>query len=436
MEKFLFVNNFRGFSATFFPLLDANFFVGENSTGKTSILSLIKLLSTPDFWFSNDFTLTNDNPTHFKDIVSISARNRQSFDIGFYLCSKGDEPKNQMLLMTFVEVEGLPILQTITYSAEDNANFRVKITQKTIRYKKIELEKASCREQLLDWLKGHKEDKTGFHLIKLPKEVFKEKLPIFFIPSLIYQHLAEKDKNRKVSLRGISPFQFPRLYKHEVTWLAPIRTKPKRTYDSYRSDYSPEGDHTPYVIKKILANQKGKTDFKNYLKEIGLDSGLFEDISVKNYGKGATNPFELDVLIHGKPLNICNVGYGVSQSLPLIVEIYIREKGSCFAIQQPEVHLHPKAQASLGDAFFEMVVKDSKTFLIETHSDFTIDRFRLNYKKQGCKNPESQILFFNRGSDGNEVFQLKIDKNGELPFDQPECYRSFFVREEMNILGL
>jgi predicted ATPase len=125
----------------------------------------------------------------------------------------------------------------------------------------------------------------------------------------------------------------------------------------------------------------------------------------------------------------------VSQSLPVFVEIFTRPKGSWFAIQQPEVHLHPRAQAALGDAFFEMAVGEEKCFLIETHSDFTIDRFRMNYRKKG-KKPNSQVLFFERKGRNNTVTSLAISAQGELSPEQPEGYRQFFVKEEMKLLGL
>ena len=134
---------------------------------------------------------------------------------------------------------------------------------------------------------------------------------------------------------------------------------------------------------------------------------------------------------------MCCVGYGVSQSLPVIVELFMRSSGQWFAIQQPEVHLHPKAQAALGDLFFRSAVSDNKKFLIETHSDYTIDRFRINYRKKNKKVlPKSQIIFFERDKDVNKAYRIQIDEKGELPVDQPAGYRKFFIKEEMKILDL
>src|SRR6266436_9344091 len=114
------------------------------------------------------------------------------------------------------------------------------------------------------------------------------------------------------------------------------------------------------------------------------------------------------LVLDDKALNLSTVGYGVSQSLPVLTEVFLRPHGSWFAIQQPEVHLHPKAQAALGDVFFEMATVEHKRFLVETHSDFAIDRFRMNYRKADSKKPNSQILFFERRDKRSVVTPLTI----------------------------
>jgi predicted ATPase len=85
---------------------------------------------------------------------------------------------------------------------------------------------------------------------------------------------------------------------------------------------------------------------------------------------------------------------------------------------------------------FEMATTDRKRFLVETHSDFAIDRFRMNYKNGRPGKPDSQVLFFERRDKRNVVTPLSIGKSGELPADQPDSYRRFFVREQMNLLGI
>ena len=147
------------------------------------------------------------------------------------------------------------------------------------------------------------------------------------------------------------------------------------------------------------------------------------------------SPFEVNALLDDRALSLSWLGYGVSQSLPILVEMLDRPRGTLFAIQQPEVHLHPRAQASLGDVFFEMATHDKKKFLIETHSDFTIDRFRLNYRREG-PTPTGQVLFFETRDKRNTVTPIPIGDDGELPADQPPGYREFFMNEQVRLLGL
>ncbi len=73
MNYYIFVDNFRGFSDTCIPVTDVNFLVGENSTGKSSVLGLIKLLSGPTFLMGGDFADQNVSSGHYLDMVSAHA---------------------------------------------------------------------------------------------------------------------------------------------------------------------------------------------------------------------------------------------------------------------------------------------------------------------------------------------------------------------------
>jgi hypothetical protein len=234
-------------------------------------------------------------------------------------------------------------------------------------------------------------------------------------------------------------FMFPiPLLGRNLAWLAPIRTKPKRTYDGYGSSFSPEGEHTPYLLRKKLSTGSTRAEpFRVALEEFGKESGLFTSVDIHKFGPDAASPFELLVRLSPScPLRINSVGYGVSQVLPLVVEMLSRGKNSWFAIQQPEVHLHPRAQAALGDLVFQLAENEQKYFFIETHSDFTIDRFRMNYKRTSSHKTSAQVLYFERSANGNTIHVLPLKDNGEYPENQPETFRNFFLKEQMDLLGL
>jgi hypothetical protein len=234
----------------------------------------------------------------------------------------------------------------------------------------------------------------------------------------------------------ISTFPFPSLAMSFAS-MAPIRTTPKRTYDGYTRRFSPEGEHTPYVIReKLTSGNDVAKSFKKALESFGKDSGLFEAVGITQFGEDSASPFELTVTLGTKALRVNSVGYGISQVLPVVVELLTRGKKSWLAIQQPEVHLHPKAQAALGDILFHAVIDEAQTLLEETHNDYLIDRFRLSMRDH--KHPPSfaQVIFFERTADGNRMCPIVVDDAGEYPESQPPGFRKFFLAEQKRILGV
>ena len=78
----IYMDNFRGFKNTFIDIKQVNFLVGENSTGKTSLLGLLNLFSKHTFMFEQDFNCDEFKFGHFDDIVSMYSKDRSNFSIG------------------------------------------------------------------------------------------------------------------------------------------------------------------------------------------------------------------------------------------------------------------------------------------------------------------------------------------------------------------
>ena len=440
MSKWLYIDNFRGFKDTYIPLSDVNFLVGENSTGKTSILYLLKLLESPEFWFVQSFNTEIVNLGLFGDIASVQTKGKKIFKIGIIVPSKGNGKKLtenfSAILMTFEKKDNNPLIYQYNYIGSlGKAEIIFKGNQ--ILYKYVTIDSLSQSQEAVlrvfkEWTGEEQQDIKEYK--SLHKETpFKRQAVLLFIDRLLQQMHGESidQKDEHIFSVGIPEFDA------RIVLLAPIRSKPKRTYDEYKIYFNPEGEHTPYLIRKLLKQRKASKDFRHFIEIFGKESGLFESIEIKGYGNNVASPFELRVTLNNLPRTLINVGYGVSQALPVIVEMFVQPKNTKFAIQQPEVHLHPRAQAALGDVIFKLAVEENKQFYIETHSDYTIDRFRLNYRnKKEAVNIKSQILFFWRDSEGNHVVPIKIQENGEYPEDQPKEFREFFIHEEMRLLGL
>ncbi|MBV8889243.1 MAG: AAA family ATPase [Alphaproteobacteria bacterium] len=436
--KYLFLDNFRGFREAIIPLIDVNFLVGENSTGKTSLLTMLQMFSGPQILMGSDYSGAESVQFgHFEEMVSAHASDKSYFRLGhFGEAAHRKERRGHGLLLTYENIAGLSQIARVS-TTMTGGDVHLRFENKKAFYKIDEVERPrsadEMRQRIPDWIEVHTADRdvNWKQIGSLPEDDDPRRIPLIFLLGLV--------NSGGEAIKGLS---FPvSVAAPHLVWIAPIRTKPRRTYDEPQTSFSPEGSHIPYVIRRMLSSESEATKFKEFIERIGAASGLFQRIEIKYFGSSETSPFEVDAYLDDAAMGIGWLGYGVSQSLPIFVELLDRPAGSWFAIQQPEVHLHPRAQACLGDVFFEMALRDKKKFLIETHSDFTIDRFRLNYRNRASRRtnknlPSSQILFFQRQNNGNTVTPIQIGRGGELPSEQPEGYRNFFIKEEMKVLGL
>jgi len=243
---------------------------------------------------------------------------------------------------------------------------------------------------------------------------------------------AESEELRSISAQvskalGPRPFAF-----------APIRTRPLRTYDLLKDVPKPEGSHVPMVLAKTFLDKSAASNkLRSALIAFGKTSGLFKDVEVIRKGRKESDPFQIGIKTTGPVFNLVDVGYGVSQVLPILVDAVQAPARSSFLLQQPEVHLHPKAQAELASFLTVLAKTQNKRFVIETHSDYLIDRIRMDIreKKGGIRPEDVGILYFERSRTGQTVHSLEIDESGNIT-NAPSTYRQFFLEEERRMLGI
>lgn len=436
----LYVDRYRGFRDTWIPISDVNFLLGENSTGKTSILSLINVLGSFDFWFRQEFNNEEVELGAFKDIRSASEPEATSFSVGMIDCPDGpvtEHAHNCAFLMIFVQRRGMPRLSQWSFIA-GNQQVRISLTDKAARYSIKPTPTADdlagvAEATFRSWLAEPLVDTHGFLLLRdAPPD-----RPIYIYDVLRAQAMAltgGASERRPAMLRYPGP-----PFAASMTWLAPVRSKPARIYSGLSVTYSPEGEHTPHSVRTILSRRAAAHEFRDFTSSFGAKSRLFDDIYVRNFGRSVTSPFELGIVLDGARIVISDVGYGLSQALPILVEMFSRadDRNHLSVLQQPEVHLHPKAQAALGELVFNLALDRAQRFLIETHSDFLVDRFRIMLRESDAETkPSSQVLFFDRDNLGNTVHPIPISTDGSYPDSQPTGFREFFLREQLRLLGL
>ena len=189
-----------------------------------------------------------------------------------------------------------------------------------------------------------------------------------------------------------------------------------------------------YLADISFRDSKEWRYIKEQLESFGKQSGLFDEIAINRLGRADSAPFQLLVRKFGKRLkgpwrNLVDVGYGVSQALPLITEVLRQDKPNTFLLQQPEVHLHPSAQSALGSLFCK-VASTGKQLIVETHSDHLMDRIRMDVRdgETALKPEDVSILFFERDELDVRIHSLGIDEQGNIT-GAPQGYRKFFMEE-------
>lgn len=217
---------------------------------------------------------------------------------------------------------------------------------------------------------------------------------------------------------------------------APVRSKPERTYNPADLSVAPDGAHIPFIMAQLHAfDQEKWRSIEASMAEFGKASGLFDRVQVKQIGSTASGPFQIIVSLPGRKSNLIDVGYGVSQALPIVADV-LRARSTLFLFQQPEVHLHPRAQAELGSFFARTAKERGHTLFIETHSDHLLDRIRMEVRDgKAISSDDVSILYFERRELDVEIHSLRIDQRGNI-IGAPESYRKFFLQEEARSLGI
>ncbi len=413
----LYIDNYKGFTDIVISFEDVNFFVGENSTGKTAVLNLMEVISQPNFWVVPDFNSEDIELGYFSEMVNQNSSNKKYFSIG---SSKDDSRiqrnHSQYIWMKFTEKEHAPEVSECKFIYKSKSVW-CKLFEKTVTYQTKEYDN---QEDFSTWVR----DFNGFG-----EEISIETkhVPFFGIArSLVEDHI------NGGGAHDSGQFSISGTYSH-MYWIAPIRAKAKRWYESYSLSYTSEGAHTPLLLKKYQnANSSKSKSFHSAIVEFGKQSGLFDEVRIMD--DKPENPFSVNVDYGKLSMNIANVGYGVSQVLPLVVEM-LRTREESFAIQQPEVHLHPRAQAAFGDLIYKVATKNHNRLTIETHSDYMINRFRFAINK-GKSKINSQVLFFSRDEYGIHIDRMPIDQKGQYVGDIPQKYMEFFLEEELKMLEM
>lgn len=201
----------------------------------------------------------------------------------------------------------------------------------------------------------------------------------------------------------------------KINYVSPLRAHPKRYYmlDKAKVNITLDtldGDAIADVLKD---NSKLKSKVNNWLDKFNLSVNVEEFKEVVHHVKVKQNNLDLD---------ITDVGFGISQVLPVIIQGFLSSNNSTTIIEQPEIHLHPKMQADLADLFIDIINNSKqKRLIIETHSEYLLKRLRRRISEGVISPKDVSICLFHPQIETKSPFiqNLEIEEKGffEWPVD-------------------
>ena len=407
-----------------FEIRPLTFLVGENSSGKSTALACFQVLAdylnlgNPGMDFNRDPYAMGI----FRDIVRKSKKKDKIFRLGFtFTHSKED-------------------VECVVELDEKKGEFEPSISSVAIRFPDGKIvAKADNRMESDMRLASFDEAQNQYHL-NVSSDWVNRMSPFFFL-RLKPGVQSEGDKsltNYIEKKRDVLGWPIPT----SVFSTSPIRSRPQRTYNPTRVFDDPEGGDVPMYLMQLQATQPETWEtLKEDLVEFGKRSGMFQNIEIK--GLGSTGgPFQLTLKVRGPNSNITDVGYGISQILPILVygfdpPISRRHRSAekvFLLLQQPEVHLHPKAQAELSTLMAKLAALRGRSFIVETHSDYMIDRARIEIRKGTIRPKDVSLIYLEPKGRTVKVHNISFDKTGDM-ISIPNSYRDFFMKETVRLMG-
>lgn len=231
-------------------------------------------------------------------------------------------------------------------------------------------------------------------------------------------------------------------------YLAPLRAAPYRSYvrSSHSLTVGVKGEYTPSVLANLERRTqkvtRGESLHKTNLELLQrwidavfpgyqIRAKAFDELVKLYVANGDTESY----LSNERADTLTDVGFGFSQVVPILVQLAVMPPGSTLIIEQPELHLHPKAQTRLATVVGEAAAAGRRV-IVETHSEHFVRGLQLAVSSgRGKKTPRlsaDMVNFFYLKQRSSQVERLSMSKYGEFEQDWPsgffdESYRAIKV---------
>jgi len=411
------IENFKSIKHFVSTLNDLNILIGPNNSGKTAVLQTLALLkqSIEQLKFNGEYAKLGN----FKDAV-YRHDPRKSIHINFTLSFTRDRVKDWSLLgrpyeiYCFVEIKGdkerrpYVVSSTISSKKEEIVDFvrdrRRKISDKSIGSDKRK-DIISKFKEVNFQISGIIPEAVGGGVSQMEDYNFIYDLIVNDLSNFLYFLSAKRGAHTRAET-------VDQRFLH----------KP--------SDVGPFGELTIPVLAHIQHDEEyseAMEKIHQWTKSFGLTKSvarLVEGEKQPGYSLEAANA------ITQVQSNIVDIGFGLNQLFPVIVQCFYAPKGSLIVIEQPGAHLHPRAQADLADFLID-VINYGNRVIVETHSEHLLLRLQTRLAERKITPGKVNIWYFEQTKAGTKTSNMKIDEKGYFVEPIPEGFFEEGFREAL-----
>jgi predicted ATPase len=416
--KSLSLKDFKCFEQVDIDFGKITLLTGANSSGKSSLIyALLGIMQSK--YFPQYFALNGEliNMGGFDEVLRKKAGKRE-FEIianingpfirnKYFTTWEEDKETQQPILRYFTQNN-----RTVNKSIKDKISIDGNI------YDDYEFEQLLANNPEISCL-----DKTEFNEFSYSTNKYHVKGFIKEPPEIIAGYF--NSHNHDVNLLYLATEDI-----YHFNYIASFRLPPERTY--YRKpNASKVGVNGEGYIDQVIKWEESDKEKYGELIEAISEIGLFHSIQA-NKMKGGR--FELNVKVNEESelASLTDVGFGISQFLPIIVADLQMDNDSCLAVSQPEIHLHPKIQATLGDYFCKQVNNTDKQYIVETHSEYLINRMRLLIVKGELKPEDVKLYYMENDGIKTTTYAIELTTDGQIK----NAPQGFFDTYEMDVMDI
>ena len=209
---------------------------------------------------------------------------------------------------------------------------------------------------------------------------------------------------------------------NDVAYLGPLRAHPERRYAWTGARPSDMGRAGEAVVDAILAARergdkispgyrKRRLSLEQYVAKWLKELGLIHDFRVASVSEGIQI---YEVRIQRTPQSaqvlLTDVGFGVSQILPVLVLCLFVPEGSTVLLEQPEIHLHPSVQSGLADVMIDVWKNRKVQVIVESHSEHLLRRLQRRVAEEKVASDDVGLYFCDLKTSRSEMRKLDMMK--------------------------